>query len=136
MHEFALADAVISAALETADKQNLSHITAIAVRIGELQQIDRETFEFALKEVIPNSEPRLAGTSITLEVQHASFRCRACEAEFTLDQTRGPLVEDQLEAIHFIPELARAFIRCPDCRSLDFELLTGRGVSIDYIEGE
>ena len=38
--------------------------------------------------------------------------------------------------IHFVPELAHAYLRCPDCSSADFEVLGGRGVSIDAIEGE
>ena len=40
------------------------------------------------------------------------------------------------EAIHFIPELAHAFLECPSCQSPDFELLQGRGVSIGAIEGD
>ena len=44
--------------------------------------------------------------------------------------------DDAAEAIHFVPELAHAFMRCPDCGSPDFEVAAGRGVAISGIEGE
>ncbi|MHC4548882.1 MAG: hydrogenase nickel incorporation protein HypA [Planctomycetota bacterium] len=135
MHEFALAEAVLTSALDAAEKEKLSRITAIRVRIGELQRIKQDIFEFALKEVMPASEPRLAETEITLEIEPARFRCRACERRFALADV-GEQGADEAEAIHFIPELAHAFLRCPDCRSPDFEVAEGRGVVIESIEGE
>jgi len=44
--------------------------------------------------------------------------------------------EDESEAIHFIPEVAFVHARCPKCGSPDFEIMTGRGVSITLIKGE
>ena len=46
------------------------------------------------------------------------------------------LSEEQSEAIHFIPEVAHVYIRCPECESPDFEFVKGRGVWIESIEGE
>lgn len=135
MHELALADAVVTAALEIADREGLSEITEIDVRVGELQQIKTEVLEFALREVIPAGRPRLAAAAIVLKTVPAEFRCRPCDHRFGLEQARGPRGKDALEAIHFIPELAHAYLRCPRCQSPDFELMQGRGVSIDSIEG-
>ena len=136
MHEFALAQAVITTALREAEKEGIRKISRIEVRIGELQRIKADTFEFALREVLPAKEPRLASTDIVLEVVPATFRCRPCSRTFTLAETGGPQGRDESEAIHFIPELAHAFLECPGCKSPDFELLQGRGVSIESIEGE
>jgi hydrogenase nickel incorporation protein HypA/HybF len=135
MHELALAEAVVSAALEVADREGLSEIARIDVRIGELQQIRKETFEFALTEVMPDVEPRLASTEIRIEVEPARFRCRPCGRAFSLNTEALPGGADQAQAIHFIPELAHAFLRCPGCRSPDFEVVGGRGVSIAAMEG-
>jgi hydrogenase nickel incorporation protein HypA/HybF len=135
MHELALADAVVTAALEIADRGGLSVITRLDVRVGELQRIDTEVFEFALKEVIPAGEPRLGAVAIDLSTETAEFRCRPCDHRFGLERNRGAVGSDESEAIHFVPELAHAFLRCPRCQSPDFELLRGRGVSIDSIEG-
>lgn len=136
MHELALADAVIATALEAAERENLRRITRIEVRVGELQRIRRDVFEFALKEVMPESEPRLARAEITLEIEPARFECRACGRDFTLADATGSEDEEHSEAIHFIPELAHAFLQCPHCRSPDFELREGRGVRIESLEGE
>jgi len=44
--------------------------------------------------------------------------------------------EEESEAIRFAPEVAHVYIRCPSCKSPDFEVLQGREVSIDYIKGK
>ena len=136
MHEFALAEAVVRAALESADRNGLSRLTRIVVQIGELQSIEREVFEFALREVIPASEPRIAATRIDLELEPARFRCRPCGRTFALADTEGIAEGEDSEAIHFIPELAHAFVHCPGCDSPDFEVSAGRGVLLRRLEGE
>ena len=135
MHELALAEAVVAASLQAAAEQGMSRIERIDVRIGELQRISREVFEFALQEVMPAADARLAETEITLEVEAARFRCRPCGNAFSISDTGGPASEDEAEAIHFIPELAHSFLQCPACRSPDFEVTAGRGVSVERLEG-
>ena len=136
MHELALAEAVIAAALEAAEREGMATIQRIGVRIGELQQIRRDVFEFAIRELMPATEPRLAATAIDLETEPARLQCRACGHAFGLSDTPGPGGEAESEAIHFIPELARSFLRCPRCGSPDFEVVEGRGVAIAFLEGE
>lgn len=135
MHELALAEAVITSALESAEREGIETITRIQVRIGELQQIQREVFEFALKELMPAAESRIAQATIEVETESARLRCRACDHAFTLQDTSGPRDHDEAEAIHFIPELAHGFLRCPRCQSPDFEVREGRGVTIHSLEG-
>ncbi|MHC5024248.1 MAG: hydrogenase nickel incorporation protein HypA [Planctomycetota bacterium] len=134
MHEYALAESVVKAAIDAAENDGHASITRIDVRIGELQRIDKEVFAFALSEVIPANEARIAGVEVNLEIEPARFRCRPCGREFTLAETGGPLGHDQAEAIHFVPELAHAFLACPACDSPDFEVAAGRGVSIENME--
>ncbi len=136
VHELALAEAVVRAALDTAVENGISRLSRIVVQIGELQSIQRETFEFALREVMPASEPRIAATRIDLELEPARFRCRPCGRAFALADTEGFADEETSEAVHFIPELAHAFVRCPDCNSPDFEVTAGRGVLLRELEGD
>lgn len=135
MHELALADAVVTAAIRVADREGLSEIVRLEVSVGELQRIDTGVFEFALRRVIPADEPRLEGVAIELRTEPAEFRCRPCGHRFGLRELPAPESEQASEAIHFIPELAHSFLRCPRCHSPDFELSAGRGVRIDSIEG-
>ncbi len=51
MHEWALAESVLSAAVDTAKAQHLKTITDITVEVGELQQIEKEIFLFALTQL-------------------------------------------------------------------------------------
>jgi hydrogenase nickel incorporation protein HypA/HybF len=102
--------------------------------VGELQSIQRDTFVFALQQT-RTADPRLADAAMEVEIVPATFRCRACEREFTLADTAERDAEAK-EAIHFVPELAHAFMRCPSCASPDFDVARGRGVSIAAIEGE
>ena len=136
MHELALADAVITTALDAARREGIRHIVRIDVVVGELQRIKRDVFEFALREVLPAGEPLLASAKIELEIEPVRFRCRPCSHDFGSSDTEGPPDADEQEAIHFIPELAHAFVRCPSCRSPDFEVTQGRGVAIRSIEGD
>jgi hydrogenase nickel incorporation protein HypA/HybF len=39
------------------------------------------------------------------------------------------------EAIHFVPEMAHVYIKCPSCGSPDFEVVEGRGVWLQSIKG-
>jgi len=136
MHEWALADAVITSVLKAAEEEGLRQITRVKVNIGELQQIDREIFEFALKEVNQPQRPLITQAVIELEDETAILRCRACGHEWLFSESFQELSEEQAEAIHFIPEVAHVYIRCPRCDSPDFEFIRGRGVWIESIEGE
>jgi hydrogenase nickel incorporation protein HypA/HybF len=136
MHEWALAEAVISCALKAAEREGLSEITRVQIKVGELQQMDMEVFEFAVKEVSQPQNPVLRKARMELETEKAILKCRACSHEWHFGDALKGLDEEQSEAIHFIPEVAHVYIRCPRCESPDFEFVRGRGVWIESIEGE
>ena len=94
-------------------------------------------FAQVLAEVIPAVHSELAKTAIDLRVEPALCRCRSCEREFGFSEADAGagLEADQSEAIHFIPELAHTYLRCPDCGSPDFEVTQGRGVWLVAVEG-
>ena len=135
MHEWALAEAVVSTALKVAKKEKFSEITKIEVKMGELQQIDVEAFEFALKEIIQPQNPLLTNTEIEFDTEKAILKCRVCGHQWAFDDAMKKLGEQESESIHFIPEAAHVYLRCPKCESPDFEILKGRGVWIESVEG-
>ena len=55
MHEWALAEAVIKTATEIAQKEDLKQVNEVTVKIGELQQVERPIFRFALTQLKPAS---------------------------------------------------------------------------------
>ena len=130
MHEWALAEAVITAALEIAEKEGLKEISEINIRIGELQQIEADIFEFALSQL---KSDKLKNAKILINTAKAEFRCRICGTKWFFEKNN--VNEDTAEAIHFIPEVAHSYIKCPSCRSPDFEIVEGRGVWLENIKG-
>ena len=135
MHELALADSVLKAALSAADDAGMDRIDRIVVKIGELQQIERELFEFSLTTVLPAMDARLAGVKFDLSEELVRFGCRSCGTDYGRDEAGIESDGDQGEAIHFIPELSHAFARCPSCGSPDFEIRAGRGITLERIVG-
>jgi hydrogenase nickel incorporation protein HypA/HybF len=132
MHEWALAEGVISTALRVAEDKNAEEIVKVKVRIGELQQIDKDIFETALGELVKNTIA--AKTRTEIETEKSVLKCRVCGNEWTFDHSKKELGEEEFEAIHFLPDIASVYIRCPKCSSPDFKIKGGRGVWIDSIE--
>jgi hydrogenase nickel incorporation protein HypA/HybF len=130
MHEWALAEAVIAAILEVSDKEALKEVTEARIRVGELQQIDQGILEFALLQLRP---AKLRKTRFKIENARARLKCRACGHEWDFNKAR--LDEETAEAIHFVPEVSHAYIRCPRCGSPDFEILEGRGIWLENVKG-
>lgn len=131
MHEWALADAVVEAAVSALGGRDVTCLRGVTVRIGELQAVDREIFSFALETIL--TEKRLSPKIFHLETEKASFLCSACSCAWALEEQDSLSASDK-EAIHFLPEAAHAFMRCPSCGSPDFRVEKGRGVTISSVE--
>jgi len=136
MHEWALAEAILSAAVEEAEKQKIKKLTKIKIAIGELQQIEQDIFKFALDEIIKSQKDLLNKVTISIKIEKSTLKCNSCNHLWTFSDMIKKLNEEDAESIHFIPEVAFVHSRCPKCNSPDFEINSGRGVSIISIEGE
>ena len=136
MHEWALAESILTAAIEEAKKEKLKRITEIKLSIGELQQIEQDIFKFALDEIIKHQGGELKDVKIKIETEKTILKCKSCENTWSFSDMKKKLSEDESEAIHFLPEVSFVHSRCPKCKSPDFEIKEGRGVSITSIKGE
>jgi len=136
MHEWALADAVITTAKKVAQEEKLKKVTEIVVKIGELQTISREIFDTALQEVLKDAPELFGDVTCKLEIEPAGFKCMNCSYEWLFGDIKKELDDDETESIHFIPETAHFFLKCPQCKSPDFKIVKGRGIWVDSIEGE
>ena len=130
MHEWALAEAVIKAASEIAEKEVLKHVTEVTVKIGQLQQIERPIFRFALSQLKPVS---FRSAKFRLSTAKTKLKCKVCGNAWVFSKSK--LDKETAEAIHFVPEVVHAYIKCPKCGSPDFEIEQGRGVWIETIKG-
>ena len=130
MHEWALAEAVIKAANEIAEKEGLKQVTEVNVKIGELQQVERPIFRFALTQLKP---AKFKDAKFHLSTAKTTLKCRVCGNIWTFK--KASLNGETAEAIHFVPEVAHTYIKCPKCGSPDFEIAQGRGVWLETIKG-
>jgi len=136
MHEWALAESILIAALEAAEKEKLKKITEIHIAIGELQQIEQDVFQFALDQIVEQQKDKLENVKIKIKTEKSTLKCKSCENTWKFSDMQKKINEDEAEAIHFIPEVTFVHTRCPKCGSPDFEIEAGRGVSITRIKGE
>jgi len=130
MHEWALAEAVISTVSQIAEKEGLIEVSEVNIRIGELQQVEFNILEFALSQL---KTSKLKTTKFNIEKVSAELKCRVCGHRWVFDKEK--MSEETAEAIHFIPEVAHVYIKCPKCGSPDFQILQGRGLWLESVKG-
>ncbi len=133
MHEWALAEAVVATVEKIRRENGGRPVLRISLRFGELQNVDPEAFRAGLAAALGGLP--YGQESFRFLTEPAAFRCRACGLLWPLADSPG-IGPEQREAIHFLPESAHAYLRCPGCGSPDFELAAGRGVSIESVELE
>ena len=136
MHEWALAESIILTVLNESKKKKLKEINEINISIGELQQIEIDIFDFAIKEIIKNYNNKLTNVKINIEIDESTLKCKICKNIWKFSDISNDLNNEESEAIHFIPEVAFVHSRCTRCKSPDFEIISGRGVSITSIKGK
>jgi hydrogenase nickel incorporation protein HypA/HybF len=131
MHEWALAEAILASAQQIADQENLTSISEMTIRIGALQAVEPSILRFALKQM---------ATGVTKKAKYhilkskSTLKCRVCKHSWQYNSKK--IDKKTAEAIHFIPEVAHSYIKCPKCGSPDFEIAIGRGVWLEGLQGE
>lgn len=130
MHEWALAEAIITAASEIAEREHLKEITEVVIKIGELQMIEPDVLKFALSQT---KTEQFKEAKFEFRTEKARLKCRKCGHVWVF--TKKNIDEDELEAIHFVPEIAHTYVKCPNCGSPDFEMQEGRGIVLQTVKG-
>ena len=131
LHEWALAEAMIGAVLDVAKKENAEEVLEINIVVGELQTIDLEIFKTALESIKEETIARNA--KINFISEEPCFKCNVCGYEWCIRNLKEEMNEQQIESVHFIPELVHVFISCPRCGKHDFEITKGRGLYLASI---
>jgi hydrogenase nickel incorporation protein HypA/HybF len=127
VHEWALGESIVMYVKSLGYRV----VDRLTVKVGALQSIDREILSFAIKEIA--REAGVEMREVAIVETPPLLRCRSCGLEWRLRLEE--LSEDVREAVHFVPEAIYAYIRCPRCGGVDFEIASGRGVEEVVIEG-
>jgi len=111
MHELAITQSILNIALSEAEKYNSPRILSINIRIGEfagvVPALIQDYFSLISKGT-PAEEAKLV-----LERVPVKIRCLDCEEEHVID---------------------RAHVRCPNCGSIRFKMLSGREFYVESLE--
>ncbi|MEM0493427.1 MAG: hydrogenase nickel incorporation protein HypA [Candidatus Thermoplasmatota archaeon] len=134
MHEWALAESVIFSLLKYAKQHHIRSIKEIVVGVGELQQIDTEIVRFAFDEIKKDHDVTRKAV-IKFNVESSQFHCLRCGHKWLYSEVKEGVDVDDAESIHFIPEVYLVHMRCPRCNNPDFEIIKGRGLTIQTIRG-
>ena len=87
MHEWALAEAVIETVRTELGGRKNPRLRSVTLVFGELQSVDREIFLGGL-QVLTRDTP-FDSEAFHIITGQAMFRCRACTAEWTLEDVPG-----------------------------------------------
>jgi hydrogenase nickel incorporation protein HypA/HybF len=110
VHELSIADAVAQVALRHA---NGRRVTRVELKVGYLRQVVPSALEFAWQLICEGT--LLDGSELAIEEVPVHGRCRACQAEATLESF--PL-------------------QCGRCSGMDMELLAGEELLVEALELE
>ena len=113
MHELAIVEGILEAAVPEAKKHGAERILAIHLRIGELSGVIpaciQEYFTIAAAGTMAEN------AKLSVERIPAAIECSACGYSGALGKRR---------------------MRCPNCESTDFRLTAGREYFVDSLEVE
>ena len=113
MHELAITEGIIEAAVPEAERQGAKKILEIRLKIGELSGVlpecIQEYFNIASKGTIAE------GARLKVEKIPITIECRNCG---------------------YMGEIKKPRIHCPECDSWDFSLKSGREYFVDSLEVE
>ena len=130
MHEWALAEAILASARQIAEKEQLKTVSEVTIRVGELQGIETSILRFALSQM---KQGVFEKTKFRVLKAKSTLKCRVCGT--TWQHNPKKIDKATAEAIHFVPEVAHTYIKCPRCGSPDFEIASGRGVWLEDLKG-
>ncbi len=130
MHEWALAEAILATARQIAEQEHLTSVSEVTIRVGELQQVEPPILRFALKQM---ADPLFRGAKFRILKAKSALKCRVCGTTWQYNSKK--LDNATAEAIHFVPEVAHTYVKCPKCGSPDFEITSGRGIWLEDIKG-
>jgi len=130
MHEWALAEAILASAKQIAEQEDLKEVSEVTIKVGELQQVEPPILRFALNQMKSEAFKK---ANFRIMKAKSTLKCRVCGTAWKF--TFRKLDKAAAEAIHFVPEVAHTYIKCPKCASPDFEIVSGRGVWLEDMKG-
>lgn len=113
MHELAITEGIIRAAIPEAERHGAKRILEIHLKIGELSGVLPECIQYYFD--IAGRGTIAEGAKLTIEKIPVSIACPDCGFEGPVDRMK---------------------IRCPHCGGINFKITGGREYFVDSLEAE
>lgn len=107
MHEMSIAVNIVDIICQKADAENASKINSVDLEIGELAGIMIDSLEFCFEAACKNTIAENAKLIIN-KIEAEAF-CKSCSKIFNMKSDFSP---------------------CPTCNDFDYEIVTGKELSI------
>ncbi len=107
MHEFSVAQSIIDVALKARKENKVDYIRVVEVEIGQAAGIEIDALNFAWESAIKDSA--LENTKLAIKQIPVEVSCRSC---------------------HFIYKPDEVFELCPNCGSVNPEIIKGRELKV------
>lgn len=113
MHEIKIAEELIGIIRQVAEEENLKKVTKVNIQFGKMIMIVSDVFHFVFESAVKGTVAKNA--KLYLEILPVKFACNKCKEETEIDD------------LLFV---------CPLCGSNDLNLIQGREIIIESIEGK
>ncbi len=113
MHEFSIANSIVSTITQEMEQRNLTNLKEVGVRIGALSGVDPESLRFSFEVII--AETPFSNARLKIENIPVQGKCHTCNREF---------------------EVKKFIFICPLCDSRNIEAIHGEELDVAYLEVE
>jgi len=113
MHEFGIVEDILATINKIATEQKFKKINRVTIQVGKLRQVIPENLQFAFSVLAENTIA--ANAQLVIDEIPITIRCQSCNQKATI---------------------ADFTYICPHCNSSDLEILTGKEIILETIEGE
>jgi hydrogenase nickel incorporation protein HypA/HybF len=111
VHELSVTQSIVESVLKEMDDRGLERIGAVHLKLGRMTTFVPDCVKFYYDAL--TADTPLAGSDLIIEEIDVTGRCNNCGAGLEFDEP---------------------FFVCPECGSVDIEILSGREILIDALE--
>jgi hydrogenase nickel incorporation protein HypA/HybF len=111
VHELSVTQSIVDSVLEEMNARGLERIGAVHLKLGRMTTFVPDCVKFYYDAL--TADTPLAGSELVIEEIDVTGRCNNCGAGLEFDEP---------------------FFVCPECGSVDIEILSGREILIDALE--
>lgn len=141
MHELSIAESILDAVREEAQKRPGAHIAKVAVRVGVLSGVEPEALSFGFDCLVRGTD--LEPLALVIESVPRRQRCPACNLTFQVGDDKNMAEGSHPETppssgfgFGFRTSDSGLSLACPRCANAETTLAGGEELDIAYLEVE